>query len=397
MKLEDVDRDLQRLRDAAERIRDDLLDVELEPNRRLLDESRLEGESAERWGATSAALLQLWEWHGLLAGLLERATKLRGAHARLRSGLVAELGEILGGASIECSSRQLSHAGGGRSGNSQSTMRLSPDELVQRMSAGCDEASALLGQIGTAWDTFTLRLRRAGERVGQSSDLCQRLGESHPRELDAARERLSQLNQALAKDPLSVTLDDIEALETSVTSVHADLEALAELPREIGDRLVGARELLEELRRAQREGEAAHADAVVKIAAPTVAPPVSLAGVEAELEQVVELSDADAWRQARDALAQWTARASSLLGEASRIAADNRAPIEARNRLRNRLEAYQAKAKQLGLIEDPDLCAIFEGAHATLYEAPTDLVDAEALLSRYQRAVAGTPARELLT
>lgn len=393
MMLKELDGKLQRLRAAADRIHADLLDIEQDHTRRLLDDAELEGESARRWAATSAALLELWEGHGLLTGLLERAERLRGTRAHLRAQLLAELGELIEGASIRCSS-QFAVAERDRPGNSHTIVRSSPAELVERMSAGVEQAKVVLAQFGNAWKAVDPHLRHAQTLVGESAALCQSVGESKPDELDRAHQRLTELIQDLAKDPLSVKQSKVEALKTSVAALRADLQALAELRDEIGARLAEARGLLAELNRAQEECEAAHAEVLVKIAAPTVPEPVTARGVEAELEQVVELSEAGAWRQTRDALAQWTTRASSLLEKARRTVAANRDPIEARDQLRGRLDAFQAKANRLGLIEDPELADIFERAQATLYTAPTDLARAETLVCLYQQGLAGTVASE---
>ena len=91
---------------------------------------------------------------------------------------------------------------------------------------------------------------------------------------------------------------------------------------------------------------------------------------------MAELSDQGEWREARAALEQWSVRAESLLDEARRIAAENRAPLETRGQLRGLLDSYQAKATRLGLIEDAELSAIYDEAHETLYTAPTDLAHA---------------------
>lgn len=390
MTLADSDRTLRRLSGAADQIRNNLLDIELDPRRELLDGSRLEGDSAERWATTSATVLRLWEWHGVLVTHLERAVKLRGTRTRLRPHLLLELSGLIEGASIECAGLDLPLA---RGAGSRATGRVRPDELVERLSAGVYEAKSVLAQIGTAWDTFTPPLRRMGEMVREISELCRRLGETEPQELVLARRGLTRLHEEVATDPLSVEPGDIEALKASMADLRAHLDAIAELRGEIGEHLAGARKLLEELRRAQREGEAGHADVLVKIALPAVSEPVRLADIEAELDQVAELSEACAWRQAHDALARWTKRANSLLEQARTTAADHRAAIEARNQLRGRLAAYQAKVKRLGLIEDPELSDLFERAQGALYTAPTDLEHAEGLVRRYQRALAGERQR----
>jgi len=61
MTLETVDRRLDELRTASERIGANLLELEVDPTRRLLDEATLVGSSSAAWEAASAQLLQLWQ------------------------------------------------------------------------------------------------------------------------------------------------------------------------------------------------------------------------------------------------------------------------------------------------------------------------------------------------
>lgn len=168
--------------------------------------------------------------------------------------------------------------------------------------------------------------------------------------------------------------------------------------REIATQLADARELLEELRGVAREGADAHQQALTKIAAPTVHEPLSVDGaLQSQLEDVERIARHGAWREARAVLEQWTARARSLLEQARRIARVNSAPIETRNELRGLLDACQAKATRLGLIEDPRLAGVFEQAHDSLYTAPTDLVRASELVHRYRHALGQkVPPREVL-
>jgi hypothetical protein len=56
------------------------------------------------------------------------------------------------------------------------------------------------------------------------------------------------------------------------------------------------------------------------------------------------------------------------------------------------LDAYQVKAKRLGLVEEPELADVFARAQETLYRAPTDLVVAGELVRSYQQALSGTQA-----
>jgi hypothetical protein len=172
---------------------------------------------------------------------------------------------------------------------------------------------------------------------------------------------------------------------------------LRDVAESISADLEDGRSLLEELRRSNLEGEKAHAAAVVKIVAPAVPKPLPLeSSLEAQLEDIAERSARGAWREACTALEQWTLLARSLVDQADRITAENRAPIEERNQLRGRLDAYQAKAGKLGLIEDLELSSMFAKAHEALYTAPTDLARAAELVRCYQGALEERPAGEVL-
>ena len=379
MTVEELDRAVRQLAGALAQIRDDLVDVELDPSRALLDQSDLEGLTAARWAVASAMLSQLWEWHRLVDALLERVAKLRGTRARLRSHQIVELSELVQRPSIMC----VKHDGSTRS----QEIALTPAALVQRMSADLREAKGVLAQIDSAWDTLGPRLRAIGEVIAATCEFCGQLGEPEPDDFEPARQGLTALGRRLAKDPLSVRPEDVDALAASAAAARAKLEAIAGLKDRIGEQLADARELLGELRLALNDADAAHAEVVVKIAASPMRAPISVAGSEAQLGQVVELAEAAAWGQAWRALVEWTTRAKSLLAQARRIGADSRALIAARDELRGRLGGYEAKARRLGLIEDPEVLRAFECAQEALYTAPTDLEAAEERLLLYQQAL----------
>ncbi len=398
MSLQEIDSTLQQLRGAAEAIGANLLEVELDPNRGLLDSGTLEGESATRWGAASTTLAQLWQWHALLEQLLQRAMGLRGTRPRLPAKRLDELHELLEGASIELSSEHVPLEQRDLLGCPQAALRCTPDELLTRSSAAFEEAKVVLVAAGNAWDALLPRLLAARLTLGESAELARALGEGEPPDLARAREQLSDLNESLSKDPLSVSGEEVGELEQSLQALRSDLEGLDRLRREIATPLAEARKLLDELRRVAREGADAHGQALARIAAPATQEPLSLEDtLESRLEDIEKIARHGAWREARAGLEQWTARTRSLLDRAQRIACANRAPIQARNELRGLLDACQAKALRLGLIEDPRLADVFEGAHDSLYTAPTDLAEATGLVHRYRHALAQrVPPREAL-
>jgi hypothetical protein len=398
MSLQEIDSTLQRLRGATEAIGANLIEVELDPNRGLLDSSALEGESATRWDEASTTLAQLWQWHALLEQLLDRAAQLRGTRSRLPDKRLRELRELLEGASIELSSEHVPLEQRDLLGGAQTALRCTPQELLERSSAAFDQAKTVLAAAGNTWDALLPRLHAARSALQESAELGGALGEGEPPGLDRARERLSELTEKLSKDPLSVSGEEVDELERSLQAVRGDLDSLDEMRREIATQLADARELLDELRGVAREGADAHQQALAKIAAPAIHEPLSVDGaLQSQLEDVERIARHGAWREARAVLEQWTARTRSLLERARQIACENRAPIETRNELRGLLDACQAKATRLGLIEDPRLSGMFEQAHDSLYTAPTDLVRASELVHRYRNTLAEhTPPREVL-
>jgi hypothetical protein len=392
--IEQIDSTLTRLRDAAEAIRGNLVDVELDDVRQLLDSSALAGESAVRWREASASIAQLWRWHGLLQQLLERAGQLRGTRARPPAKRLEELSDLLQGASIEpCSEPppllQRDLLAG--------VERVTADELLERCSATFDQVKAVLVAVGRAWNEFEPRLRAARATLEDTVELACSLGEGSPSELDRARARLDELAQKLSKDPLSVSEGDLAEAERSLHAVGADLEGLERVRQEMATRLSDARRLLEELRDAAREGSQIHRQVLAKIVAPAVPDPLRLDGaLESELDDVANIARHGAWREARTLLEQWGTRARSLLEQAQSIAHENGAPIRARNELRGLLDAYQAKAARFGLIEDSRLSGTFEQARDALYSAPTDLAAAGDLVDRYRQTLGElAPSREL--
>jgi hypothetical protein len=210
-------------------------------------------------------------------------------------------------------------------------------------------------------------------------------------ELHEADQLVQRLSRSVSGDPLAIGANEVDELMRSLRSIHDDLAESVELKRRFEARILEARELLDRLSTVVREAQAAHEEAVRKIAQP-LAPPVHPVPdeLEAELAHIADLAGERAWRDARHALEDWTARTRALLEDALRTHLANRAPIEARDQFRALLEAYQVKAKRLGLLEDPRLADIFDRAHGALYTAPTDLARAARLVRSYQESLSGS-------
>ena len=334
--LEDIDHAFAELQADIDRLGELLLELELDGDRKLLDDAPLEGATARRWSAVD--LLAAWDSHAQLTAALERARELRGS--RPRAERRAELERLL-------------HEQSG---------------LLRPALRTAEEAGAIVAQAGAAWLALTPRIAAAADAIQAGG-------------LDGLRAECERLSAELAADPLSVEQAQVDALEHAV----ADLAALRE---ETGARIAAARALMDSVEAAQRDGEAAHELVLAKIANPSVpAPRRVLADLADGLRDVEALVERARWLEARDALADWTGSANAELQRALAIAAANRAPIERRNQLRGLLKAYQGKARTRRALEEREIVALFEGAQHELYTAPTDLGVATALITRYQEAL----------
>ncbi len=394
MKPEDCDTELDRLREAGERIAANLVELEIDSSRQLLEASTLTGESAARWSAASAALTDLWEWRGQLESLLERAQELRRSARR-----ADELHALLTGPSIELTRAQVPLAERDLLGSPEIAVRCTADELLARMSGAFDEVKAAVADFARAWETLTPRLAEARAALERARGLAAEQGAlDHDPDLDEAARRLDALTALLSSDPLAVEPPEVERLIDTLEAIESDLQAAAALRRELGARLSDARARLARLQAAAEAGRNAHHELLVKISVPSAPAALELPGeLGRELDEVAALARSGAWREARRRLDGWNERTRTLLDEAERILQANRAPLEARNQLRALLEAYQVKAGRLGAIEDPELERICSRAHDVLYTAPTDLALAAQLVRRYQELLnAPRPAGEVL-
>jgi hypothetical protein len=379
---------LRQLQEASERISANLVDLEIDSGKQLLEARTLEGRSAARWAEASSALTELWRRHGLLQELLRRADDLRGSrHA-------AELAALLGGQSIELGRDEVPLAERQLLGGSHSAERSSPDQLLIRMSSAFDQVKAVMSEIGGAWEVLIPKLDDARRAAADASRLAEEIGEPDAATLRTATNRLNELSAKVSADPLTAPAREIEQLTASLQTFERELESAASLKRGFERRLLEARERLSELQATVRECAAAREELIRKIVAVAAAPDQgSHDELGPQLAAITELAGRGAWREAAGTLDAWTARVQTLAQDATIARDANRAPVQARNQFRSLLEAYRVKAKRLGRVEDPRLAELFAQAEGALYTAPTDLARAAQLVRSYQEAL-GTPTAD---
>ena len=392
MSLDDLDRRLAGYSQAVDAMATNLVELDEDPNRKLLAGATLTGLTAARWAPVNEAFAQMWGWFTQFKDQVGAAQQLRGNKPRLPPDQEGDLARLLSGPCIELATEQVPAADRRLLGPTQTTVRCSLDDLLQRMSYTYDQMTAITTATGKAWDELLPALQATTAELNRLSDLATSLGETHVPELAQVRAQLDRLSATLATDPLAIDIRAADELGRILSATAVDLDRLAALRQQASAEVDRARATLESLAAAMTEAQDAYDETSAKVSRPRVPPPAPLDATLADgPERMATLAAAGKWRAFRDAVDRWNAAAGRQLDELRRSAAACRAPLEARNELRGRLNAYRAKASAFGLLEDSASSALYDEAHQVLYTAPSDLAVAVTLVDRYRKAIPLTP------
>jgi hypothetical protein len=389
MTINELDRALTGLKTATERVGANLLAVERDENIQLLEAASLRGETDARRREARTAISYLFDGYRQLTSLLDRAERLRNTDARLSPEEFVELRALLEGPSIELSTDRVSLRDRGLLDASTRVVRCTVDELIAQMSAAFDVVNRLADEVGHAW---TLLVQRAGElreELELAADDAAGLGDDWSDDINTARVQLDRLGERIVSDPLSIDPNEIDTLERGIVKIATEIGNARRLRAEFGERIVAAEGLLHHLSTSSRAVIALRDEVAAKLVSPSI-PTVQAvdADLVTRLRTIVALTEAKRWHAATSALDAWSVDVQEALDELEAADDGARRALEHRSELRGRLEAYNAKAGQLGLGEDAELARIYDAAFSALHGGPTDLERADALVRRYQDAIA---------
>jgi hypothetical protein len=398
MDLATIDRNLARLREMVGAMSTNLVALETDTGRTRLAQAPLTGTTAARWTAACGDLACLWQWFAQLNELLDKATQIRGTRSRLEPAQVTLLDGLVNGPAIELSRSDVPLDQRGLFGPAETTIRCSPTELLERMRVAFDKVVEVVGACSQKWAYSEAKLGPLGEQLAEAERLADSVGEKHRPELVQVRSELERLRQSVMCDPLAMANGSESGLSAMLASVTDDLRRSVQIRDNLGAQVEEAYRLMAQLRSTTAAASDARAEALDKIAHPSLVDPRPVAAtVERDLERLAAMSSQGDWRAAGNFLVQWTTRYRDALSEAERALAANRAPMAARDELRGRLDAYRGKAYRLGRLEDPVLAALYARAKSALFTAPTDVVEADRLVRQYQQALTGQAPREVST
>jgi hypothetical protein len=384
-----ADTELLRLEAAAAAVAANLVDLDDNTARKDLDKGPLTGRTAAEWADATEALSQLWDGYGLLTALITAARAARGQRRFTDAEKAAYVQQVLG-KSVTLSTRTVPLAQRGLLGAGQVAATCSPAELLAAMEAAFGTAVGVATRAGDIWARLLPETADVAARLATVRRLIRAAGGSVAT-LDEADRRLSDVTAALARDPLGCDETVLAGVRTLIDRADAERTSAGELRDALTQRLAAARTLAAEVAEADQAARAAAEAADGRFADEQIAA-TGGPDLRPDLAAIEALAAAGHWSLVSPRLADWTRRAQDRLAAGRAATARNTGLLSARNELRGRLDAYQAKASRRGFAEDAALAPLAETARTALYTAPCDLEAARLAVNAYQDAVAALTA-----
>jgi hypothetical protein len=392
--LEQLDELLRRYSEAERKIAATLVDLEAQPTYKLVTSGPLRGATNARLHDALAAVPELWRAFITLRELLEKARSIRGQRRSVGDDERRQLEALLAEPSILVHVEQLPIDQRSLLGPTETETRITPEQLLIQMSATFETVTDGVGAVERAWREIVPRIDDANAALTRLEAIALTHGAAGEPALDSLRDTIRAGETMLAEDPLGIDATLTAHLDAAVAIAEERIGALARGRAGLDDDLSRASALLIDVRRQRAESAAAIAEGEVKIAEfqPIDAGSADLVdvtrGLSSELDEIRGVND---WREKRRRLDAWLARAEPIAAETARRLRANRAPIERRNELRGLLDAYRAKASDLGVIEHEGIAALLRAAHQELHTAPTALDRASRLVAQLGAALSRRP------
>ncbi|BCM66983.1 hypothetical protein ACWDUC_38030 [Streptomyces tricolor] len=399
MDRDEVDRALARLGQEHEAIETSLLALQDHAGRRLLEGAELTGVTHERWQATEAQITQLWTYFDAYTAALRGAREIRARRRWSSREDLAELTELLRGASVTVP--------GGGTGRLSETFSLSA--LVDRMNELYATSLDMIVAADAVWSALPARIDLLAAELQRTRSLAHSVGVrpgEHPAgdDLERITRTLAKLREDVVRDPLAfwvpaegssapgggrpdTTVYDRQA--RALEDVRREIDAVLTVRQDAEARLIRLRDVLSRADRTLAEARTARGEVLAKIAATEVpvvsGPPTAL---QEQLATAAEYRRQAQWHRLSPLLESLEEKAEDELLRARESLTAVTAPLAVRAELRGRLDAYKAKVARHGLAEDPLLVERYDAARRMLWSAPCDLRVAEQAVLRYQQAAA---------
>jgi hypothetical protein len=389
LSLEDIDARIASLQAEIDTTGSSLAALDGDITLKLLASAKLSGRTAAEWNAVSPDIPLLWGYYGALKDKVAEVVALRGTKARLRTEQVEELSAQLVGDSVAVPPDP--GQAGSRTLTGTALQKTSIAGLQSTMATMYRDIASVVDRVCAAWtalprlDTLDTTLTGLIQTAGGS-------GIKPPAEIAQARSRIALLRTQVHADPLAADLSGVDAVARQVETATEVLRAAVAARGELAGQLTAAAQALEAIDTLIDQARAARAEASQKILGATFgtvdadALAARLNFLRTNLRSITSVGQGD-WQEARRLLGQLDQQTAALRDEVTLALGAVKGPLDTRNELRGRLDAYHAKALAIGLAEDEGLTQVYERARTLLFTAPCDVAGAEAAVREYQQGL----------
>lgn len=350
----------------------------------------LTGMTATRIDPALAAMNDLFQYFDLLVQTIEKASRLRQQMPRFlpTEQKIAEIKQILTGASIELPVRQTPLFHRELLTVSQQANAIAPVELLQVMTQAFSVARDAVLAVDAAWANLDVIIQDAEWQVLELQNLAVSLDQGNCIQLVQAREAIASLKTKIEQDPLGVSADIDQQIKPLLAQVRLQLEQAQKQRTQIQEKLAIAQDLLAQLIKLHSQSLAAFTERQEKVLYSTAYTPLPQEQIDALSQWLTRLQnklEEGLINPIMLGLDNWSSKAREYIAIEQQAYTNNSALLQTRRELRGRLDALQAKALARGLVEDKILVDLATQAKQLLYTRPTPLEQASILVTQYEK------------
>ena len=224
--MEGIDRRISELRTVLDRATGNLVELDADVTRQLLESSTsLRGVTAESWADASRRHAELWRGQFALESVLTQIAETRGTRRSLPQTTLIRLDQLLG---TECVELPRPAATGlpRLTDGPAPTISLTIEDALRQMSEDYEVVARVVAAVAEIWGEPTDRLHRV---AGEVEELEQRLRDQGARpsnELQAIARAVAETELLARDDPLALSSATLEELQARVGRLRASLEEI---------------------------------------------------------------------------------------------------------------------------------------------------------------------------
>lgn len=356
--------------------------------------ARLTGRTQALIGPALPLLDGLWQSQQQLTDLVSQAEALRPAVGKLwaHESERKRIEFLLFGESVQVASAQTPFAQRGLLSGPELARGITLDALLAQMSQNFAAVKDAVVMLEAAWNRLDQTLMTADKEADALQSQAETLGISLQAELTTVRRDIAGLREQAKTDPLGAGSDFAASLTAQLGQIGAALQAVQQQRDRLDLGLRQAHTLLSELDQLEKSYQKLQAECRDKIAGFAAASPALPTDFTGWLARVETARQRQQWKPAQVGLERWLEGANMARTEFAACCGAASAALARREELRGLLRALQAKAGAKaahGAALDPALAGLARQAEKLLHGGPTPLDQAAALVTEYERRLAG--------